>query len=279
MKNVIRLLCFICFFTAISSNAQSKIGRAEDSLNKEERTTTNSKTTFSDGGNNNNSESNFFAEAIGGLLIEIFAYTVYGVVIESPFEQNHQASNAYLSKYPYQNSNKGHYTYQWNEDTPIFKTSFSARYISENSNVKAGELNLDMRFLKRLALEADYLQLWEKNPNFGKDNLAIYTALAKYHRVRTEKFDAWWGLGTSYVDGAVDRFGFTYGLGAELFFAKPLSLEANFNQSFINSDTVNKLNGLINYHIDAYKLIFGYQHLRIGNENFSTVTMGAGVFF
>lgn len=278
MKNAILYFGFI-FFIGIVCHGQGKIGHAEESINSKEKTTKESKTTFSDGDNNNNSENSFLSELAGGFFIQIFAYTVYGIAFESPFEEGHQASNAYLNKYPYHDSIKGNYTYNWNKDTPIFRTALSARYISENNRIKGSQLNVDMRFLKRLGLELDYLQLWENNPNFGKDNLAIYTTLAKYHRVRTEKFNAWWGLGTSYVDGAVDRFGFAYGIGAELFFAKPLSLEANFNQTLINDETVNKFNGLINYHLNAYKLIVGYEHLKIGNQKFSTVTLGAGIFF
>ncbi len=60
--------------------------------------------------------------------------------------------------------------------------------------------------------------------------------MAKYNRVRTERFNAWWGLGTAYVDGDVNELGFTYGLGAELFFIKPLSVESNFNQTLINNN-------------------------------------------
>ena len=140
-------------------------------------------------------------------------------------------------------------------------------------------LNLETRFLKRVSLETGYLQLWEYNPNFGTDNLALYTMLGKYYRVRSEKFDAFWGLGVSYVDGAVDEFGFTYGIGAEWFFSRPLSVEINFNQTFINSQTVNKLNALLNYHYKQYKFIGGYEHLKIGNQDFSNATLGLSIFF
>ncbi len=277
MKNTILYFIFI-FFIGISSYGQSKIGRAEESLKEKDETTKNSETSYSNGGSNNDSDDDIVTELVGGLFIQIFAYTVYGVAFETPFEINNQASNAYLSKYPYFNSKKGNFTYEWNKNTPIFRTSFSARYIMENSRLRGSHLNMDMQFLKRLGFEINYLQLWENNPNFGKDNLAIYSALAKYHRVRTEKFNAWWGLGASYVNGAVNEFGFTYGLGAELFFAKPLSLETNFNQTFINSETFNKFNGLLNYHFNKYKLILGYEHLKIGSENFSTATLGVSVF-
>ncbi|WNH08326.1 hypothetical protein [Thalassobellus suaedae] len=274
MKNFI-LYCVFIFFIGISSYGQGKIGRTEESLKKNEKTTKSSKSSIS----SNNSNNNLLTELVGGFFVQIFAYTVYGIAIESPFEVEHQASNAHLSKHPYFNSKKGNYTYEWNQDTPVFRTSLSAKYIMENSRLKGSHINMDMRFLKRFGLELNYLQLWENNPNFGNDNLAIYTALAKYHRVRTEKFNAWWGLSTSYVDGAVNELGFTYGLGAELFFTKPLSLETNFNQTFINSETINKFNGLINYHIKKHKLIMGYEHLKIGSQTFSTATVGIGVFF
>lgn len=278
MKNSILYFSFI-FFIGMTCYGQSKIEKAEESLAKKQKTTGYSKSKYTDNGNNNNSDGNFFTEVFGGLFVQIFAYTVYGVAIESPFETKHKGSHAFISRFPYHNSKKGNYTYDWTESTPIFRSTLSARYISENSRLKGSHLNIDMRFLKRLGLELDYLQLWENNPNFGTDNLATYTALAKYHRVRTEKFDAWWGLGATYVDGGVNQLGFTYGLGAELFFTKPLSLQTNFNQTLINDETINKFNGLINYHINKYKITGGYEHLRIGNQNFSTVTLGTGIFF
>ncbi len=278
MKTVL-FFVFILFLTQ-GSIAQSKIKKAEESLNNNTESVSESENNITYFNNNDSSSNgNFFADVFGELFIQIFAYTVYGIAIESPFETNNSGSYAFVSKFPYNNSTQGQYTYEWNEDTPIIRTTFSARYISENSRINGTHLNLDTRFLKRFGFEANYLQLWEKNPYFGTDNLAMYTALAKYHRVRTEKFNLWWGLGASYIDGDVNDFGFTYGLGAELFFARPLSLEAIFNQSLINGETVNKFDGLLNYHLKNYKVTGGYEHIRIGNQNFSTLVLGAGIFF
>ena len=278
MKNTI-LYFSIIFFIGFTTYGQSKIKKAEESLKQKEKINKNLTFSYGDSENDNDSEGDFLTEVIGGFFVQIFVYTVYAVAIESPFETNNKASKAYLNKAPYYTAKKGNYTYGWNENTPIFRSEFSGRYIFENSRLKGAHLNLDMRFLKRLGLEVDYLQLWENNPNFGTDNLAIYTALAKYYRVRTEKFDAWWGLGTSYVDGTVNQFGFSYGLGAELFFAKPLSLELNFNQTLMNNETINKFTGLLNYYETRYKFSGGYEHLKIGNQKFSTLTLGVGVFF
>ncbi|GAA4804612.1 outer membrane beta-barrel protein [Litoribaculum gwangyangense] len=278
MKRILLSICFL-FFIGVSSFSQSKIEKAEKSLKKKEKTTENTKSNHNNSRNNHNSEGDFLTEVVGEIIVQAFAYSIYAVAIESPFEMENKASNAYITKHPYYKSNKGNYIYDWSEDITFFRTDLSTRYISENSKLKGMHLNLEMHFLKRIAIEGDYLQLWENNPNFGYDNLAIYTSLAKYYRVRSEKFDAWWGLGASYIDGSVNEFGFTYGLGAEWFIAKPISAEVSYNQTLINDESINKFNGLLNYHFKQFKIIGGYEHLRIGNQNFSTVTLGTGFFF
>jgi len=275
----ITVVLFLIFQHA--SYSQGKITKAEEDLNKENSTTSRSHsinkstTTY----NNNDSEGSFLSDVIGGLFIQLFAYTAYGVAIESPFEINHKASGAYLTKHPYSNTNTGKYSYDWNDNTEIFTTTISNRLIYESNSVYGNHLNLDIRFLKRIALELDFLQLWEQNTNVQRNSLGIYTALAKYNRVRTERFNASWGLGAAYVAGHVNKLGFTYGLSAELFFAKPLSLESNFTQTLVNSETINKFNGLLNYHKKQYKYILGYEHLQIGSVPFSNATVGFGISF
>jgi hypothetical protein len=53
----------------------------------------------------------------------------------------------------------------------------------------------------------------------------------------------------------------------------------NFNQTFINSETINKFNVLFNYHMNRYKLTGGYDQLKIGTQQFTSLTLGVGVFF
>ena len=279
MKNIILPTIFL-FFIGASSYGQDKIKKAEESLKKEKTThVASSKKRSKNKNNDTSSENDFFAEAIGYLLVNAFLYTSYYAIIESPFEYEHKASKSTITKYPYLNSEKGNYSYDWYEGSEIFRTAIENRYIFENSRINGNHLNVDMRFLKRLGLEVDYLQLWEDNPNFGKNTLAIYSVLAKYYRVRTERFDLWWGLGTSYVDGEVNQLGLTYGLGAEAFIAKPISIVSNFNQTLINNQTINKFSGLLNYHIKQYKISGGYEHIKIGSQGFSTIAFGAGFFF
>ncbi|WP_147678322.1 hypothetical protein [Algibacter pacificus] len=272
-------IIFLLIFNSISYS-QGKIKQAEDDLNEEKSSTTTPYTTNHKNLNNSNNYSdNFLSDIVGGLFIQLFAYTAYGVAIESPFEINHKASGAYLTKHPYSNTNTGHYSYDWNDNTEIFTTTISNRLVYESNSVYGNHLNLDLRFLKRIELELDFLQLWEQNTNVPRNSLGIYTALVKYNRVRTERFNASWGLGAAYVAGNVNKLGFTYGLSAELFFVKPLSLESNFTETLVNSETINKFNGLLNYHKNQYKYILGYEHLQIGSVPFSNVTAGFGISF
>ena len=272
MKQFLICLAFICFITN-TSYSQTKIGRAEDSLNKD----SNRESSDSDDGDDDNSD--FFAETFGEIILQAFLYVSYYALIGPSSEYEPQMNCASLTKYPYNKSNIGDYNYNWDENYSKFRTEFTGRYISESSSLKGMHLNMEMRFLNRIGVDLDYHQLWEKNPDLGNDNLALYNVLAKYYRVRTEKIELYWGIGTTYVDGSVDRIGFSYGLGSELFFAKPLSFETNFQQTFINSKTINKFNVLLNYHVDQYKVMGGYEYLKIGSQPFSSITLGIGVFF
>ncbi|WP_299553616.1 hypothetical protein [Seonamhaeicola sp.] len=272
------LLILLVVFIGNTGFSQSKIEKAEESLKQNDDS--NSEVKFE--GNDNastNSDTSLLEETIGRLFVEIFAYTAYGILIESPFEKDSPSSSATLTKHPYFNSNNGNYSYEWDDHSAVGRTTISSRYIFENSRLDGNHLNINFRFYNKLALEMDYLQLWEHNPNFGYHTLALYTALAKYHRVRTKRFDGWWGIGASYVDGNVDDFGFTLGLGAEIFLGKPISIETNFNHTFINNNSINKFNALINYHIKQYKLNGGYESLKIGSQYFSTISFGLGMSF
>ncbi|WP_406685641.1 hypothetical protein N1F78_07955 [Seonamhaeicola sp. MEBiC1930] len=275
-----KLLLLLFFLISFASLSQSKIQKSEESLKKD---SSSSYTTAQSSCSNSDDDESFgrvlFAETIGRVFISIFAHTAYGILVETPFEKNNPSSSAILTKQPYFKSNIGNYNYEWNNSSAVGRTTISSRYVFENSTLNGNHLNADLRFYNKLALELNYLQLWENHPNFGHHTLAIYTALAKYHRVRTKQFDAWWGIGTSYVDGNVDSLGFTIGLGAEIFFGKPISLECNFNHTLLNDNSFNKFNALINYHINQYKLNTGYESLKIGNQKFSTVSLGISLSF
>ncbi len=271
MKYIIMCFCIMGLMT--NGYSQSKIGKAENSVSR-----SSERSSSRDYDDDDSDGDGFFVETFGGIIVEALMYMTYYTLIETPFETQYPASQAPLTPYPYTNPKKGNYTFSMDEAYSPFRAEITGRYISENKAMKGMNVTLDMRFLKRMGFEFDYHQLWERNFNFGNDQLAFYNLMAKYYRIRAEQIDAWWGVGTTYIDGNVDQFGFTYGLGTELFFANPLSLEVNFKQTFINSETVNKLNLMLNFHIKRYKVIGGYEHLKIGSQRFPTFTLGGSLF-
>jgi len=285
MKKVL-IIIIVFFWVCPNIEAQGKLEKAEESLSKKEKRSYNSGTRSRSRDrhsyHDNNDGDYYFdslGEAIALFMVEIGLYASYYTMIESPEELNHAGSKAAITKHPYANSNKGNYSYVHDEDTRLFRTTISNRFISESSKLYGNHINIDTKFLGRIGFEADYLQLWEENTNFGSNTLAIFTAMAKYHRVRTERFNAWWGLGALYVDGTVDEWGFSYGLGGEWFFAKPLSLETNFYGSSINQGSVNKFTASLHHHYKNYRFTGGYQHLKIGSLDISSFSAGVGISF
>ncbi|WP_298310795.1 outer membrane beta-barrel protein [uncultured Aquimarina sp.] len=268
-------ILFLSFFT-FQANSQGKLEKAEKGLSQNNNyysSAPNSRTSSS-----SSYEDNSLWGGLAMVFIEIGLYATYYGLIESPTEKEHRASEAFITKYPYHSSNRGNYAYNWDGDTNLSRITLTNRFIAENNELYGNHINADFRFLKRVSIEADYLQLWENNTFFGDNSLATFTFLAKYHRVRTEKFNAYWGMGGTYIAGDVEELGFTYGIGAEYFFAKPLSLELNYNQTLINTRSSDKLNLSLNYHIDRFKVTGGYEYLRIGGVGFSTFSVGIGVF-
>ena len=279
MKKTALVLALLMIFSIPNIMGQGKLEKAEKSISKKERRESRGSRSQSTTVDYDDYQGSFIEETFAALFVDVVLFGSYYAMIETPIEREYSASMASITKYPYLDGNKGNYAYQQGEDTQGFRTTLSSRFVAENSKLYGNHLNLNMRFLQRVGVEIDYLQLWEENTNFGRNALALYTALAKYHRVRTQRFDAWWGLGATYIDGAIDEWGFTYGVGIEWFFAKPFSLESNFNQTFINDETINKFNGLVNYHIERYKLSGGMEHLKIGNIDFTMFSAGLGIAF
>lgn len=258
---------------------QGKIDKAEKSLKKEEQSSSFStwQTGVSNSRDNDDFTDNPLLQELSFLILKGASLVTYGFLFESPFEMNQKGHNASLTQFPYINKQKGNYSYT-NDNTKEVAILLENNFVMEDKSFYGNDLKTELRFLKRFAIELEYLQLWENAPDINNNSLAMYQALAKYYRIRTEKFDAWWALGASYVDGTIDQVGFSYGLGGSLFVAHPLSIGVNFDQTFINSNTINKLNALLNYHKGRGKISTGYQHLKLGSVRVPMLSFGIGLY-
>lgn len=275
MKALFIIFIFLFIFSTKCFSQEGKLDKAKKSLTEE--TDTNSGYTQSTSTSTNGniiSSGNIFIDIIGTLAF----YLSYGILIESPPEMNTKMHDAEISEYPFRIAKSGNYLYTDSTNFKLTRFDISNNFIVENKNLYGNDLNIDFRFLKRMGIEVNYLQLFEKVGGVN-DKLSIYTAMVNYHRIRTQRIDFWFGLGAMYVGNTVKKGGFLYGIGGEWFIKKPISLLVSFKGSSINQQSVNKTKILLKYHLKKYHISSGYQNFTIGVTRINAFSLGAGVSF
>ncbi len=142
-----------------------------------------------------------------------------------------------------------------------------------NKDANGVEINANYRVLPILGIEASYIHFSEKIKT-GNDYLDISSLMINYYRIRENNISLWWGLGTSYVGNKVNTLGFAYNIGTEIYPFKPISLQASWKQSFINSSSVDVFKTQIKYHIKNTALFTGYHDYQLGSEKNAGFILG-----
>lgn len=263
-------LILILGMSLFSYAQNGKLKEAKESLKDNTTTTTSSSSSSSRTSSSRRSTSSFDS---GNPLLDLsflIAFNLtYGIVVESVFELNSRMHSAQIST-PDQ---YGNFVYNDTNDFALARLDISNAIVIEDKNLYGNNLNLNFRFAKRFDLEAGYLQLIEK-VNGQTEGFSLVTSMVNYHRVRTQRFDLWFGLGAMYVANDVKKFGFAYGAGAELFIVKPISILASYKGSSINSQEVSKSKILLNYHLKKYRISSGYEHFSLGVSNIEAFSLG-----
>lgn len=278
-----RLLFTFLIIGSISLHSFSQEGKLDKG--KQSLKTTNSSSSTSKNSsktsNSSTSDTSLFDDDVNPFLQifgYIFAYTAYGVLIESPFEKEGRMHSAEISNYAYQENHYGNFIYTDSTNYNITRFDISNNFVIENRNLYGNNFGLNFKFLKRFALDVDYLYLTE-NVNGTNDSFSLYAALLKYYRIRTQRFEAWFGLGIMRVGSDVDKNGFGLGFGAELFVAKPISIDFGHKWTNINQQEVNKTKVLLKYHLKNYQISSGYEHFKIGVSKINAFSFGVGASF
>jgi hypothetical protein len=206
------------------------------------------------------------------------AYTVYGVFFESPWEMKSSMSVAEISNYPYKESKYGNFIYT--DATNYNSTRFDLynRFLIESKSLYGNDIGVDFRFLKRFALDVNYTAFLEKR-NGKRDSFKMFSTLLKYHRIRTQRFDVWFGLGFRHIFNDVKETGFLMGFGGEIFIAKPISLATSHTWATVNNQSVRNTKLLLKYHINNYRISSGYEHYKLGVSKIRTFSMGVEASF
>ena len=67
-----------------------------------------------------------------------------------------------ISEYPYKVKKSGNYLYTDSINYKLTRFDISNNFLIENKYLYGNDLAIDFRFLKRMGIEVDYLQLFEK---------------------------------------------------------------------------------------------------------------------
>jgi len=274
MKKIAFLLfCLI----SISSFGQNKLEKSKKELNS--KSNSNSSSNYSTS-TSSSSKSN---ATTNSLVVDIFMYATYGVFkygfIGDYKNENHLYSN--LTPYPYFNGKSGNFE---NADLDTVSKN-KARLDLENSfvynsgNLFGNHLKAKIRPFQYLYLQTDFHQLFEFNEIDNTNNrLSLFQFNLNYDRIRFEKFNFGWNLGATYIGNEVKKAGLSYGLNADYFMNKNISLSASAKWSQINSFPVNAFEVQSKYHKKNYFFSLGFEHLKIATPTYNFVAVGGGIY-
>lgn len=257
---------------------QEKLGNAKESLKSKNTSVTIGKTVV----HSTESSTTNTADNFGNPLIRVLwyaaAYTFYGIVFESPWEINGRMSDAEISNYPYKESKYGNFVYTDSLNYNLVRFDVYNRFLVESKNLFSIDIGVDFRFFKRFSMNGNYTIFLEKVKD-QIDSFNMFSALLKYHRIRTQHFDAWFGIGVRRIFNDVKETRFLMGLGGEVFIVKPISFVTSHKWATVNDQFVRSTKLLLKYHAKKYRFSAGYENYRLGLSEINAFSFGVEASF
>jgi hypothetical protein len=259
-------------------NAKESLKSTHSNATFNSSTTKIKRTSVVSSSNNDDTNTSFFDLIFRDILWGIAKYTVYGVAIESSFEREGRMHSAKISNYPYKEAKYGNFIYTDAINYNITRFDVYNHFLIESKNLYGNDFGVDFRFLKRFALDVNYTTFLESIKG-EKDSFNMFSTLLKYHRIRTQRFDVWFGLGFRHVFNDVNITRLLIGFGGEVFVTKPISLVASHKWATINSQSVRNTKLLLKYHFKNYRIAAGYAHYKLGVSKINAFSIGIEASF
>jgi hypothetical protein len=273
-------LLLLCFTISLNSFSQSKIERSKKDLGKGSPTRESGRNRRTSPSSPNYERNWALNNTIFEGIVQGCLFVTYYAAIGNYRIENHLHNK--LTSYPFfDNIKQGNYEIADAESRPgkIFRIDLTEQYLYSDENLHGNHFKLKLRPFQYFYLQTDYLRLIEKGIKVNSyPDLTLFNFNFCYDRVRLENFNLGWSLGCNYIGSDVKKAGFSYGLHAELFLAKNLSLTGEQKWSLINNQQVNQLELQGKYHIKRGFLSMGYEHLRIASPTYDFISMGGGVY-
>ncbi|CAL2106775.1 conserved exported hypothetical protein [Tenacibaculum sp. 190524A02b] len=179
-----------------------------------------------------------------------------------------------LTPYPYYDY--GEYTKTLNEKTKRSNVKIGVNYF--NNLIKGFEVYGSYKFVPLIGIEASHIRFNEK-VNDKKDYLDISSLMLNYYRIREKYVSLWWGLGGTYIGNEVNKLGFAYNIGTEIYPFRPVSFHFSWKHSFINNSSVQRFKANAKYHLKKTAIVAGYNNFNLGSVNTSGLTIGVEYMF
>jgi hypothetical protein len=276
---ILFVLLFTFYYCGYSQ--EGKLENAKESLKSTQpnaSTAKNKRVSSVSSSNEGEMDTSSFALFFRDILWGIAKYTVYGVAIESTFERGGSMHSAEISNYPYKEVSYGNFIYTDATNYNITRFDVYTYFLVENRSLYGVDFGVDFRFLKRFALDVNYTT-FQEHIKGQKDSFNMFSTLLKYQRIRTQRFDAWFGIGFRRVFKDVNKTKLLLGFGGEIFVAKPISILASIKWATINSQSVRNTKLLLKYHVKNYRIAAGYAHYKLGVSKINAFSIGVEASF
>lgn len=282
MKALVKLIVlFLLSLGVHQSFSQDKIDRSKQEIKsgnkRESRKADQSVHSGQSGSSTNCTEEKTFGNIIFEGFVTGLAYLTYYSVIGSYRMEDHLHSK--VTKYPYYNHYSGNYesTDSVSDSRIHFRFDVDNKFLYSNRDLIGNHLTCNIRPFQYFYLQGQYHELAEYTTQNKYANLSLFNLYFCYDRLRFERFNAGWKMGMCYIGNNVNRGGFSFGLDAEAFIIKPVSLYVSKQWGGINHVAVNQFEVGGKLHLKRYNVNLGYEHLRIGTPLYDYVSLGAGI--
>ena len=214
----------------------------------------------------------------GNILTDILGWFImqisYGVLVESFLEKDMPMHDAGISPYPYFYDNVGNYTYD--QDPVPFRLEINASgFIAPGKNYFSN-VDANFRFLKRASIQIAYVKL----PGASRDDYLSQTDISfSYHRIRTRRFDLWYGLGAMFAENPTNHNALSYHIGSELFIRNHLSVEGQAHWAYFDPVTIKNYQVQLNYFLSHWRFTAGIKNYRYPDNRINSIGLGIKYYF
>jgi len=209
-------------------------------------------------------------DILGWFVAEI----TYGILIESFLEKNTPMHDAGLSPHPYFYRREGNYTYD--KKSVPFRLEANTSFHLAPAKKQFGFVAANLRFLKRFSAQISYVKL----PGDTGLNYVSQTDISfSYHRIRTRRFDLWYGLGAMFSENPSNHNGLSYHIGAELFLPERLSIEGQAHWAYFDPVTIKNYQVQLNYFLYHWRFSAGIKNYRFPDNRINSIGFGLKYYF